>query len=124
MQFPSGTSASLLAALAALFDDRPADQRFHVREGPGEPPAPALNGSAWPTIDLFRTDAEPVAAASEPAVAEPASAEPVLAADPELVVDAPSDATPPADFWAHPFTGFAPVVEPTNGHDPEVTGAC
>ena len=36
-------------------------------------------------------------------------------------VDVAPEAAPAADFWAHPFTGFAPVVESTNGHDPETS---
>ena len=76
----------------------------------GEPPAPAVNGSAWPTIDLFRTEPEPAA---------PPASDSVVATEPQPVIETPPEAAPPADFWAHPFTGFAPVVESTNGHDAE-----
>ena len=91
---------------------------------------PATIGSAWPTIDLFRTSDEQAAAAT------PAAVEPTEASEPVAAVDAPaagavSDAPPideavaaaPAgpelatDFWTRPFTGFAP--EPTNGHHAE-----
>jgi hypothetical protein len=88
-------------------------------------------GSAWPTIDLFRTPdatlpvdatteslngagtpsvpAEPPAAGAQLAQAAttPESGEPDAAIPPEPA---------PTDFWARPFTGYAPVPELTNGH--------
>jgi hypothetical protein len=97
-----------------------------------EPQPLAANGPAWPTIDLFRTaEAAPsleplpgpvVAAEPEPEswpATEPAAlveAAPVVETEPVALAEAPVES---ADFWAHPFTGFAPVIEPTNGHDPD-----
>ena len=84
-------------------------------------PAAPVNGSAWPTIDLFRAPDEqaPVEAPDEPA-AEPASGSFEAAPAPEALIEA--DTAPVADFWAHPFTGFAPVEESTNGHTPATAG--
>jgi ribosomal protein L40E len=107
--------------------------------------APA-DGSAWPTIDLFRTaeSAPPADAATTivpeavaPAVPEvetPFVPEAVAQVVPEAeaeaeaapeaeAADAPAaprdaDLSEPSDFWTKPFTGFAPIAEPTNGHSP------
>jgi hypothetical protein len=87
-----------------------------------EPP-PTVIGSAWPTIDLFRTTrAEPIV---EP-IPEP-RAEPIVEAQPEAVVKPQPQAAAaaragdpaaaaagdglPANFWTRPFTGYAPIPE-------------
>jgi ribosomal protein L40E len=104
-----------------------------------EPAPPALIGSAWPTIDLFRSpQAEPtieplaesggdnapealIQTASEPR--PPVADEAWVATHPEVSASAGSPIQDPdaarADFWARPFTGFAPIPEPTNGPDPD-----
>ncbi len=103
----------------------PAEGQLLVGAGPLDEVAPAaVVGSAWPTIDLFRApDAEPTAEASE------------MAAEPELAAEGAAEAREPAaqaeavpepaeqaelasaaEFWMRPFTGYAPVAEPTNGN--------
>ncbi len=83
-------------------------------EAPAVPDSPAAPGadSVWPTIDLVQT-AE-AQAALEPATVAPA--EPV--SEPEAAAPgiATEDSAPTNDFWARPFTGYAPIPEPTNGH--------
>ena len=95
-------------------------------------PAPTVVGSAWPTIDLFRTTrAEPIV---EP-TPEP-RAEPIVEGQPEAVVEPqsqaavesragdPAAAAPgdglPANFWTQPFTGYAPIPEPASIAEPTV----
>lgn len=87
-------------------------------------------GTAWPTIDLFRTaPAEPVFEQTAEAVTEP---EPPVAAAPELQGEGgpattSGDVAPAGsaegelsiDFWTRPFTGYAPIAEPANGHHSE-----
>jgi ribosomal protein L40E len=119
-----------------------------------EPLPQEVIGTAWPTIDLFRTapirpmvedtpesvieTGPPVGAETwveDPAtVAAQAAAEQVAQDDagPELQgaggsSSASEDGAAPAsaegelsvDFWTRPFTGYAPIGEPANGHDPE-----
>jgi hypothetical protein len=99
-----------------------------------EPAPPELVGSAWPTIDLFRTpDASPDGPAVSPSGAEPSLAASAFEAPPvpetvatsqEPAVEDPGvDAAPTSDFWARPFTGFAPLPQPGNGHDPSAASA-
>jgi ribosomal protein L40E len=94
-------------------------------------PAPTVVGSAWPTIDLFRTTrAEPIGEPPEPL------AEPIVEGQPEAVVEPqppaavesragdPAAAAPgdglPANFWTQPFTGYAPIPEPAASAEPSV----
>ncbi|HEY7935861.1 MAG TPA: hypothetical protein VID26_01900 [Candidatus Limnocylindrales bacterium] len=94
---------------------------------PADEVAPA-DGSAWPTIDLFRTAGSAPAADAVVAVVPEAVAqvvpEPDAAVAPESAAAdapaAPEDAElgEHSDFWTKPFTGFAPITEPTNGHSP------
>ena len=119
-----------------------------------EPLPQEVIGTAWPTIDLFRTaPIEPIVEDTPEAVIEtgpPVGAE-TWVEDPATVAAqaaaeqvAQGDAGPegqgaggassasggsaaPAsaegelsvDFWTRPFTGYAPIAEPANGHDPE-----
>lgn len=84
-----------------------------------EPVPPALVGSAWPTIDLFRSPDNAQSFDTEsasPSAAEPPLAAPAAEAAP-VAEDAEATAGAPSDFWTRPFTGFAPVPEAGNGHD-------
>ena len=89
-----------------------------------EPPPPMVMGTAWPTIDLFRTaDPEPIVEPAPEPIAKPlaeAVIETQSQADsaPELPAAAAPEVGLPADFWTRPFTGYAPILEPTNGHGP------
>ena len=94
-------------------------------------------GSAWPTIDLFRDPEAAIpmgppaeslngaGAPSAPAESPTDEAELIQAATHAEAVE-PAEALqsePGAkDFWARPFTGYAPVPEPTNGHEPAAAG--
>lgn len=149
-----GGMAPLVSSLAD--PDGPAG---HAPNGNGhaqleEPLPQEVIGTAWPTIDLFRTapieaivedtpeavieTGPPVGAETwveDPAtVAAQAAAEQVAQADagPELQgaggsSSATEDGAAPAsaegelsvDFWTRPFTGYGPIAEPANGHDPE-----
>jgi ribosomal protein L40E len=149
-----GGMAPLVSPLAD--PDGPAG---HAPNGNGhaqlEEPLPhEVSGTAWPTIDLFRTaPIEPIVEDTSEAVIEPgppvgaetwvedgatvaaqAAAEQVAQDDagPELQgaggsSSASGGSAPPAsaegelsvDFWTRPFTGYAPIAEPANGHDPE-----
>ena len=110
--------------------------------------AAPVDGSAWPTIDLFRTaESAPAANAAAPFVPEaiaqvvPEAGAPVPEAVAQVVPEAEAEAAPegvaadapaaprdadlsePSDFWTKPFTGFAPIAEPTNGHSPSTLPA-
>jgi nicotinate-nucleotide--dimethylbenzimidazole phosphoribosyltransferase len=137
---PSPLDEALAAAASAHNGHLPVDEPAvgsQALPGQLDEAAPAVDeparivGSAWPTIDLFRTPdatlpvdapAEWLNGAGTPAVpAEPPANEAELAeaaAAPET--GEPDAAIPPepapTDFWARPFTGYAPVPEPTNGH--------
>jgi hypothetical protein len=81
-------------------------------------------GTAWPTIDLFRAaDPDPIVEPAPEPLAQPL-AETVIEAKspaegaPELPAAATSEVGLPADFWTRPFTGYAPILEQTNGHGP------
>ena len=102
----------------------------------GDEPA-RIVGSAWPTIDLFRDPEAAIpmgppaeslngaGAPSAPAESPTDEAELTQAATHAEAVE-PAEALqsePGAkDFWARPFTGYAPVPEPTNGHEPAAAG--
>ena len=89
-----------------------------------EPPPPMVRHRSWPTIDLFRAaDPDPIVEPAPEPLAQPL-AETVIEAKspaegaPELPAAAASEVGLPADFWTRPFTGYAPIPEPTNGHGP------
>jgi ribosomal protein L40E len=149
-----GGMAPLVSPLAD--PDGPAG---HAPNGNGhaqleEPLPQEVSGTAWPTIDLFRTapiepivedTPEPVIETGPPVGAETwvedratgaaqAAAGQVAQDDagPELqgaggASSASGNGAAPAsaegelsvDFWTRPFTGYAPIGEPANGHDPE-----
>jgi hypothetical protein len=121
----AGGGMSPLVNPDPLAQAAPDEGQLLAEAGPLDEVAPAaVVGSAWPTIDLFRApDAEPTADASE------------MAAQPEVAAEGPADGLEPAaeaealtepaeqvelssaaDFWMRPFTGYAPVAEPTNGN--------
>ncbi|HEY7827639.1 MAG TPA: hypothetical protein VIB99_05365 [Candidatus Limnocylindrales bacterium] len=121
----AGGGISPLVNPDPLAQAAPDEGQLLAEAGPLDEVAPAaVVGSAWPTIDLFRApDAEPTADASE------------MAAQPEVAAEGPADDLEPAaeaealtepaeqvelssaaDFWMRPFTGYAPVAEPTNGN--------
>ncbi len=115
----------------APVDETPATAAALETNGHVPPGEPAANGSAWPTIDLFRAAGEPPATElpapsplPEAVLDAPVTEAPVAEAGIETPADdsvapAAAEAEPTTDFWTRPFTGFAPQPEPANGHRTE-----
>jgi hypothetical protein len=115
--FAGGGMAPLVSP-DPVVEGAPAEGTLMVGPGPIDEARPAaVIGSAWPTVDLVRaSDAAPIAEVAA-SVAPEAPAEPEIGTEALAAESAESAAlSSAAEFWMRPFTGYAPVAEPTNGN--------
>jgi hypothetical protein len=95
-----------------------------------EPRPQEVIGTAWPTIDLFRTvPAEPIVENTAEAVIDtgpPVVAQPEIRGEGRSSASTDEEAAPASaegelsvDFWTRPFTGYAPTADSANDHHPE-----